>query len=592
MRSDSDTKKLQAREAYKRFAETRFEEPLGKLNDRQRSEALLAFYISDIYNRLHSPIDEEEFRVGYVDASADLGIDFIHKDDDTVLLIQSKYMADGKAVELKDVIHFQTVFDRLLNGDFNRNQALADALADVDMDRDNFVMKFVTLGALAGQAKTQSDLRPTFPTASLNDRVDLYFFDATQLTEELRNAQALSAGVPGEFEFHPAGRRGNRSPVIELDHAEYPSCVMVVPATELVRLYQQYRDRLFTLNIRNFLGNTATNKELAKTLREEPAHFFYYNNGISCLAESLRLEGDRVITHGLQVINGAQTVRSLARTRGAKLDEALVGIRITQAAREYGAEGRFRNNIVRFNNTQNVIKLADFKSNDPIQQDLKKRFSETRRHTYQVAYVSKRTDPTALRNCEVIPVEEFAKVVYSFNKDPVAFSARTSFLFDDSDSGGYVHVFGNGKEVWTVMPESEFRLRSAIWWISRDFGEQISKDRKSSTEPLEKAALERKWFTLFIARLVLQRSYGSDVYRGEVARLWKGDWIFGEDQTGKWLKELYEVSKGIIIWSYSDAAQRDGFIHRNWVRSKETIASLENYVARAPIRLLSKRGEV
>jgi hypothetical protein len=43
------------------------------------------------------------------------------------------------------------------------------------------------------------------------------------------------------------------------------------------------------------------------------------------------------------------------------------------------------------------------------------------------------------------------------------------------------------------------------------------------------------------------------------------------------------------VWSYRDAVQRGGFVHRNSVRSK-TIVSLENYVASAPIRFLSKRG--
>src|SRR5262249_4054641 len=252
---------------------------------------------------------------------------------------------------------------------------------------------------------------------------------------------------------------------------------------QLVNLYRQFREGLFTLNIRNYLGNTATNKLLIKTLRDEPSHFYYFNNGISCLAEKLVPKGDRVSTKGLQIINGAQTIRSLVkaadRNKQNDLEGALVLVRITQAEKQYSAEGKFRNDIVRFNNTQNIIKASDFRSNDPIHTDLKNRFAEHKRNGKEVVYISKRTDPAYRRqNQEIISLEEFAKVVYSFQKNPFAFADKTSFLFDDSESGGYIWVFGDGKEIWTTMPEPEFRLRSAIWWLSKAFSEQMREDKK------------------------------------------------------------------------------------------------------------------
>ena len=54
------------------------------------------------------------------------------------------------------------------------------------------------------------------------------------------------------------------------------------------------------------------------------------------------------------------------------------------------------------------------------------------------------------------------------------------------------------------MPEQEFKLRSAIWWISVAFTEQLKKDKPLLTDNVQRNALERKWILLFAARLILE----------------------------------------------------------------------------------------
>jgi hypothetical protein len=587
MREGTDSKKIQARDKYRRFVEARFQTALGNLNYKQRSEGLGAFYIEEIYNRLHTPISDEDFEDGWVDNAGDLEVDFITKDDDTVLILQAKYAGEGKVVDPKDISHFQSILQRLQNGDFKPNPRLAEALRSVDFLRDNFVLKFVTLAALEGDAKRQADSRPELP-ASIADRVDFEYMDVSRLTEELRHALPGTAGLRAEFTFAAAGRRGSRAPIIELQGVEHPCCVLVVSGQQLVNLYRQFhRDELFSLNIRNFLGNSITNRNIAKTLREEPQNFYFYNNGISCLATFFEVNDDRVVTRGLQVINGAQTVRSLAKMKPNELEGVLVMVRITEGGKDYGAEGRFKNNIVRWNNTQNVIKAADFRSNDPVQHDLKERFNANRRPDgHPIVYVPKRTDSAGRLAAELIPIEEFAKVVHSFLFDPISFSARTSYLFDDDPAkGGYARVFGDGKDVWVTMPEADFKLRSALWWISRDFNREIQLDRKRTQDPLTRAALERKWFLLFVAGLVLERSFGEG-WRRDVARLHRGDWKFAEDATGQWIKMLYDISKEVLLWMYTDAARKPGFIHRNWMRSTDTVTAFRTYTSTAPIRTM------
>src|SRR5205814_990914 len=70
-------------------------------------------------------------------------------------------------------------------------------------------------------------------------------------------------------------------------HFEYrakfgEALVATVPATELVRLYNAYEDRLFDRNVRLFLGSKkgSVNAVIAETLKSnERTNFWAYNNG-------------------------------------------------------------------------------------------------------------------------------------------------------------------------------------------------------------------------------------------------------------------------------------------------------------------------
>ena len=86
----SETKKLKARDEFMRFTERFLQEKFGKLNAIQQSYALTTFYVNEIHNRVRSEIIGEDLELAAVDAANDLGCDFLHRDDNHVLIIQSK----------------------------------------------------------------------------------------------------------------------------------------------------------------------------------------------------------------------------------------------------------------------------------------------------------------------------------------------------------------------------------------------------------------------------------------------------------------------------------------------------------------------
>ncbi len=88
------------------------------------------------------------------------------------------------------------------------------------------------------------------------------------------------------FTLHPMGAKGQRGhSVISVAAGNHKSYVMTLDANQLVNAYKALgQDAIFSLNIRNYVGKTQTNKSILETARLDPENFYMFNNGISCLA--------------------------------------------------------------------------------------------------------------------------------------------------------------------------------------------------------------------------------------------------------------------------------------------------------------------
>jgi len=579
-------KKSTCRSELQSFANQFYGKEFHQLGTTDQGRALTRFYVTEIHNRIASYISDEDLDYAFVDGPKDLGIDLIFRDDGVVHIFQCKYLSPSKCITDSDICHFQSIFERLADPRFRQNKALADKLSEIKWDSDNFILKFICLGKIEGTAKSQTvqPFRIPDKLAGLEDRVQVEYLDEGILNEELRCALTQTAGIPQKITIHTVGGRSGRASIIQVPSPEYPSYVLVVSAREIIDIYRKEKNRLFTFNIRNYIGSTSTNKGIIATARDNPAHFFHFNNGISCLAKTVEIpEEGKVITDGLQIINGAQTVKALANsaspTRSINSD-ACVLVRIT-AIGKYGIDGAFANEVTRYNNTQNVIKVSDFRSNDPIQIDLAEKFRKLQRNGKKVDYHPKRTDSKRAQSI-TIRLEEFAKVCYCFLCDPVKFSGSTSFLFDVTDGGGYRHVFGDGSTVWTKMPDEEFKLRSSIWWMAAAFGERLKDIKKTDRDPKTLAALERKWFVIYAAKVILEQAFPDEKYRDFLIKNYEGNWMLGQGRAGEQFAKLFEAACGAVKQTYSMSSIQPAFSHRNWMRSLTTVDAIRSAVSNFP----------
>jgi hypothetical protein len=155
--------------------------------------------------------------------------------------------------------------------------------------------------------------------------------------------------------------------------ADYDAYMVIIPGDLLYRLYDEHGPKLLELNVRSFLqARGKVNRGIRDTIRDEPARFLAYNNGISATAEKIEIEetlgqGLQIKTiEGFQVVNGGQTMASIHRARSidqSDLDSVFVQAKITIIKPEQISE--IVPKISRFANTQNKVNEADFSSNDP-----------------------------------------------------------------------------------------------------------------------------------------------------------------------------------------------------------------------------------
>jgi hypothetical protein len=210
----------------------------------------------------------------------------------------------------------------------------------------------------------------------------------------------------------------------EQEAEDWKAIVVTVDGAWIHDLYASHGNRLFSANLRDFLGITKRfmdiNAGIKQTAASEPTNFWVYNNGITALTHEIIKEGDSVSIRGISIINGAQTTGALGECRRDEAEQVEVLCRIVQCDKP-----EVVHRVVRYNNTQNVIRPSDLRSNDAIQKRLLDEFKNI-----GLSYVHRRSGPKAPRNA--ISAEPTGVALCAFHGDiqTAARNRRDIFLTD------------------------------------------------------------------------------------------------------------------------------------------------------------------
>jgi AIPR protein len=335
------------------------------------TRSLAAFVVAEL-----GGLDDVAAAQAVTDGTGDNGIDAVYYGpvEKNCLLVQSKWIASGNgSVEVGDVHKFIQGVRDLLDANFSRFNAKMQAhQGKVFAALSDASARFTLVLAYTGEQLLSVEARLPLDDflAEMNSPTDV-------MTLRVLNQEAL----------HSIVARGATADAVDLEvmlhdwgmvREPYLAYYGQVAVSDIVS-WSAFGARLTSKNLRQFRGLTEVNESIAKTLHASPENFWYFNNGITVLCESLRkkpLGGNNNETgtfecKGASVVNGAQTVGTIvdvSKTNGASLQNSRVLVRLVSL--ENCPEG-FADEITRAANTQNRIERRDFAALDPNQKRLR-----------------------------------------------------------------------------------------------------------------------------------------------------------------------------------------------------------------------------
>lgn len=316
-------------------------------------------------------IDDTTAAGSITDGSDDGGIDALHFDraGNRLVLVQSKFKRAGNAPAQDEVLKTINGVKALRARQFNKfNEAIRNRLDEIEEAFDTPGVKLELLLVFLGDG--------IGPHAT--DDLNAYRDELNQFAPVLEWQPIGLEPIYGWLVAEQTPATVDDQITLENWYgitAPRKAIYGQISAAALATLVEVHGKALFERNIRHYLGSVGVNTAIEKTVRTRPGDFFYLNNGITAVAETITsAAGDhKKCVFGftkLSIVNGAQTAGAIfsATLAGeispdAKLLVTL--IEIGDGTDDIGLK------ITRARNHQNVVRGVDFAALDPNQERLR-----------------------------------------------------------------------------------------------------------------------------------------------------------------------------------------------------------------------------
>jgi hypothetical protein len=491
-----------------------------------RDRAITAWYAATLLG-----VDEDEaIDAASVDGPEDAGCDFIYIDNDQdMIYVLQGYVSDRpeRSAGIKKwnalIAAVANVRDPISFKHAGRHD-IYDRLTEIDLSTYTLAFGLVTLAAKSDQIARQRET--TVRSKTYGHEATFFYETQDSLYDKFVIARAADRNVP-EDTITFTGR------VAEVKGDFGQAIVGAVPASELARLHGEYPNQLFEGNVRLFIGQRkgGINEKIIETAKSRPGDFWALNNGITIVADSFEgVTETKFIIRRFSVVNGCQTTVSLARAIDALTDAGTAQVLV----RVVGAKKALLTDIVRFNNTQNPVKLSAVRLLDPIQESLRSAFT-----TIGYSYAPKQEGAKVLKSPERIELDRITQYLAAMSEDTVLEAvAKKAELFDRS----YKTIFPRG-----LKPERVF-----LAWL---LAQEVESERASlldacdaAADPIMKAILGihgTPW-GIFVANAIVEQS-GSDLSKLNLGRMASPEFRSSLSKYAKKAMELYsEIAVNIV----------------------------------------------
>ena len=391
------------------------------LDDNQKARYGFYFFIIQNltnlvdYDKMVNAITDTEFNSTFFDVNdVDEGIDAVCFDEQehVIALFNFKYRNkynDDKEQSKNELLVTSKFLNALKQEDTTHLKGKLKKYADkINEYNDSDDIWTTVLYYVSNESKTLSSLDPNIKQMSDTYGIDIEMKGLNELVD-------MTSLHPRNIDASLVLNRDAVMSFTETSLASARSYIVRLPLTELIRitcdnatlrneynledenvLYKTNVDiRVLFDNVRGFILQSKYNKNIETTLDSEPTKFFFYNNGITIVAESISsLEinsGKKVKLEisNFQVLNGGQTLRTIHNYNKKnknniveKLSGAEVLVRMLNIT-----DDALKGRIGEYTNSQNSINERDLKSLRPEQVKL-----EDYLRSNKILYIRKKGD--------------------------------------------------------------------------------------------------------------------------------------------------------------------------------------------------------
>ena len=321
-------------------------------------------------------VPEEVAANSITDGVNDNGIDAVlfDKPQKILWIVQSKWKRKGVGEpESGDTLKFCSGIRKIIEDDFETfNEKIKNKQNDIEEALNDYTVKINIILAYTGGDNLSSHNM---------DAINRLLQDVNEDSDELMSFETFTLSkahkaLAGLVDGQPINTEIVLNSFGKIDEP-YKAVYGYVNGITFAQLWEMFKSKLFSENIRGFLGDSIVNDDVQETISRCPENFFYYNNGITILCDSfikkplMQQNAGTFEIKNFKIVNGAQTVGSIGRaykTSSDAVEKIWVMVKLISLE---NCPKDFGENVTRKTNTQNKIEKRDFVSLDYLQDKLK-----------------------------------------------------------------------------------------------------------------------------------------------------------------------------------------------------------------------------
>ena len=528
-------------------------------NDGQR---FVAWYMRNIHL-----LDQLQAKYSVTDGQNDKQIDAVYIDDDEqkVFIVQGKfYQGDSVNAEpVREVISSWTQLKDLMTLQEGANDKLKIKLNEISkaLYEDDYSVCFELITTSVFTEDAQKDIAAFQATLSNEDSsgfdAELMVVDKAVLDDKYTQAMekdnpSLNHSISledGKFLFTDIGSTN--------------VCLAALPLKECIKFPGISNGTLFQKNVRQSLGISNTvNKKIRKTiLGDKCGDFFFFHNGITAICNKMELENGNILkVHGVSVVNGCQSLNTILSCSEAvkKRDDAYVLFRFYEIPQKDRADSISINT-----NTQSAVKTRDLRSNDKRVIRLKKAFEQKYPNGY---FAAKRgeTLPASKDKEYYVELSYLGKFLMAWYSQRPNLSYGETKIFDK-----YFDTLFNKD----YHPEDLYALN---FWYEKIMSIWTEDNPYSINETLLTMKAYAPYHFLFAVSSIVAKLNGKDNVPSPYQCLVSAQ---KNNMVDIMLSNVVSCMNQAYASGEQNAKLKDKiFIPQNWVKSKDSIAAIQNAV--------------